>query len=339
VSHSKERIEKVCLNCNAEVVGRYCHQCGQENIEPKESFWHLVSHFFNDITHFDGKFFTTVSLLFRKPGFLSKEYSLGRRMRYLNPVRMYVFTSFVFFLVFFSLVNVDNMDLGLDDKKVATDSVAGNSNELRDSLLTSVIKENSALKNVPAVNKAILDVKARNKKEYDSIQSTLPANERDGWLERQVAYREITIRDKYDGSMSKFGNKLLDKFLHTFPSLLFVSLPLLALFLKLLYIRNKSFYYTDHGIFLVHLYIFTFIWLLAMFGLSGLRQYSGWRFIGFLEAVLYIYGIYYAWKSMRNFYGQSRKRTTLKFIVFNLLSLISIILLFAVFMIITFFQV
>src|SRR5690349_22469253 len=83
-------------------MGRYCHVCGQENVEPKESFLHLVTHFFNDITHFDGKFFTTLKDLLFKPGFLSKEYMIGRRASYLNPIRMYVFTSAIFFLLFFS---------------------------------------------------------------------------------------------------------------------------------------------------------------------------------------------------------------------------------------------
>jgi len=57
VSHLPQRKEKNCLNCVTTVVGKYCHLCGQENVEPKESVWHLISHFFNDITHFDGKFF------------------------------------------------------------------------------------------------------------------------------------------------------------------------------------------------------------------------------------------------------------------------------------------
>src|SRR4029079_8070293 len=84
------------------IHGRYCHVCGQQNLEPKESVWHLVSHFFNDITHFDGKFFTTLKYLLLKPGFLSREYIKGRRSSYLDPVRMYVFTSAIFFLLFFA---------------------------------------------------------------------------------------------------------------------------------------------------------------------------------------------------------------------------------------------
>ncbi len=103
MSHLKERKEKTCLNCGTNpLYGRYCHVCGQENLEPKETVWHLVDHFFKDVTHFDGKFFSTVKYLLKKPGFLSKEYMNGRRASYLNPIRMYVFTSAIFFLIIFS---------------------------------------------------------------------------------------------------------------------------------------------------------------------------------------------------------------------------------------------
>jgi Protein of unknown function (DUF3667) len=112
VSHFAERKEKSCLNCNAVVQGRFCHICGQENVEPKETLWHLISHFFQDITHFDGKFFGTLRYLLFKPGFLSREYMLGRRASYLNPIRMYVFTSAFFFLFFFSIVKPGNINTG-----------------------------------------------------------------------------------------------------------------------------------------------------------------------------------------------------------------------------------
>ena len=109
MSHLKERKEKNCLNCQATLYGRYCHVCGQENLEPKETVWHLVTHFFNDITHFDGKFFSTVKYLLRKPGFLSAEYMAGRRASYLNPIRMYVFTSAIFFLLLFAMKDPKDM--------------------------------------------------------------------------------------------------------------------------------------------------------------------------------------------------------------------------------------
>lgn len=103
MSHRPQRKEKDCLNCGTIVQGHYCQNCGQENIEPKETFWGMVTHFFYDITHFDGKFFVTLKDLFFKPGFLSAEYIRGRRVTYLHPIRMYIFTSALFFLVFFTV--------------------------------------------------------------------------------------------------------------------------------------------------------------------------------------------------------------------------------------------
>ncbi|HEX5655380.1 MAG TPA: DUF3667 domain-containing protein, partial [Chitinophagaceae bacterium] len=107
MSHIPLRKEKDCLNCGTIVQGRYCHECGQENVLPKESFWHMVTHFLYDITHFDSKFFETIKDLAFKPGFLSIEYMKGRRASYLHPVKMYVFTSAVFFLLFFSVFSGD----------------------------------------------------------------------------------------------------------------------------------------------------------------------------------------------------------------------------------------
>ncbi|MDI9363304.1 MAG: DUF3667 domain-containing protein [Flavobacterium sp.] len=93
MSHLKERKEKQCLNCNAIIYGRFCHVCGQENVEPKESFLYLVKHFLEDITHFDGKFFDTLRYLILRPGFLAYKYMSGKRNSNLNPIRMYIFTS------------------------------------------------------------------------------------------------------------------------------------------------------------------------------------------------------------------------------------------------------
>ena len=73
-----------------------------------------INHFFSDVTHFDGKFFITVKDLFAKPGFLSAEYMIGRRVRYLDPIRMYIFTSAIFFLIFFSLFDVQKMQINMD---------------------------------------------------------------------------------------------------------------------------------------------------------------------------------------------------------------------------------
>ena len=89
------------------VHGRYCHVCGQENIVTHQNFTALTKHFVYDIFHFDGKFFETVKHLFFKPGFVAKQYVNGKRASHLDPIRMYLFVSAVFFLFFFSFAKPD----------------------------------------------------------------------------------------------------------------------------------------------------------------------------------------------------------------------------------------
>ena len=367
MSHSKERKEKICLNCNAELNGRFCHLCGQENLEPKDTVWSLIAHFFYDITHFDGKFFTTLGYLVRKPGFLSKEYIRGRRASYLNPIRMYVFTSALFFIIFFSMFNVRNwnLDPGFRKKSEVTDlprslqktqalkmaktyADSAKIEELYATLQAGVDSTHNILDSLQKDDNSDddLDLKLglnnpgfRSKAKYDSVQRAKPIAERDGWLVRKINYRFIELNNRYEGQEKTFLSDLFDKFLHTFPYLLFVSLPLYAVFLKLLYIRRKQFYYVDHGIFLVHLYIFTFIVLLILFGLYKLNDITNWGWIAWLQGALMIYGLIYTVKAMRNFYGQGWTKTIVKFILLNFLAVISLIVLFSIFFVLAVFRI
>ncbi|MGZ5192201.1 MAG: DUF3667 domain-containing protein, partial [Flavisolibacter sp.] len=217
MSHRPERKEKNCLNCGTTVQGKYCHICGQENAEPKETFWGMVAHFFYDITHFDGKFFTTLKDLLFHPGFLSAEYMKGKRMSYLNPIRMYVFTSAIFFLVFFSISDPKEAFQVVDDDSPFSmgkrDSILyelekelkiepGNSNLLKQvSLLKDTSKEVSFSDllrfedDFSFVNTIGNNYKSR--REYDSIQLSLVSGKRDGWLQALWNKKVINLNEKY----------------------------------------------------------------------------------------------------------------------------------------------
>lgn len=84
---------KQCLNCNETVSGRFCGNCVQENIEHKEDFWHLLVHFFNDITHFDSKLFGSLKLLIMAPNKLTQLFLNGKHKSYLDPIKMYAFIN------------------------------------------------------------------------------------------------------------------------------------------------------------------------------------------------------------------------------------------------------
>jgi hypothetical protein len=60
--------------------------------------------FFEEFFTFDSKFFLSLKYLFTRPGYLTHEYISGRFMRYISPVKLFLFTSF---MIFFILVKID----------------------------------------------------------------------------------------------------------------------------------------------------------------------------------------------------------------------------------------
>ncbi len=169
--------------------------------------------------------------------------------------------------------------------------------------------------------------------QYDSAQLKLPASERDGWFTRAIRKKEIELGPRFKKDRNAVLREWMNKFMHSFPQLLFVSLPLIALILQLLYVRRrKEFYYVSHGIFLIHIYIYSFINLLLFFALGKLRTGMGWGWAGWLQAILLLHAIWYVYKAMRNFYKQGRGKTFVKFLLLNFITLIVICLLFLVFL-------
>ena len=352
MSRLKERQEKNCLNCNAAVQGRFCHNCGQENIEPKETVWHLIAHFFRDITHFDGNFFSSLRYLIVRPGFLSKEYMIGRRASYVNPIRMYIFTSAFFFLIFFSFFKVD--------KEIAANGATINKKtipqiEAMDSLAFAEFTKSLNKKNG---NKAVAMSRAefknyrdsangksgfnftpgnyKSKAAYDSVLNS--GKKKHNWWQRQLIYKQLELNEKFKNrpgeTFAAFSNILL----HSLPQMFFILLPIFAGILKLLYIRRKNYYYVNHGIFSIHFYIFSFIAMLFMFGLAKLNNELNWGFIKFIEVIIGFGIFFYLYKAMRNFYAQRRAKTITKFLMLCFLLFITIMLLFIIFVFFSLFK-
>ena len=366
MSHLPERKEKICLNCGAALHGRFCHYCGQENIAPKDSFWHLVTHFVYDIIHFDGKFFSTLKYLLFKPGFLSHEYLRGRRADYLHPIRMYVFTSAFFFLIFFSFYQKeeaieikekkDTVEEVLEDlvdektrleKKIKKDTANFSTDILKERLrrveadIAMVQKDSSLVDSVKSLSNGGFTLVSFDKdkkykgiktvKTYDSIQASLPEHERDGFFESAVERQSIHLNEKYKGDGSAIMKAVTNKFIHFFPQMLFISLPLFGLLLLMLYAKHKQFYYVNHVIYSIHLYCALFIIILIGLWLNSILKAITHSEQDWIGTVFTLAGFFYIYKSMRNFYGQRRAITILKYILLLFLSLIVMVLVFTIF--------
>ncbi|HEY2721650.1 MAG TPA: DUF3667 domain-containing protein [Chitinophagaceae bacterium] len=346
MSHGPQREDKNCLNCGTTVIGRYCHICGQENLEPKETVWHLVSHFFNDITHFDGKFFQTLKILLFRPGFLSEEYVKGKRASYLNPIRMYVFTSAIFFLLFFSFFNKEEgLKMSVNGKTLTQIS---DMDSLSFARFTSTLNNGKPMTRQEFQN--YVDTafatnihignggRYKTRKEYDSVLAA--GKIKDGWLERQFVYKSIAINNKYHHNSQEIANAFIHALFHSLPQMLFLSLPLLALILKLLYVRRrKQFYYVSHGIFSIHLYIFVFIALLVLFTLSSINNNIHWKSLSTLSTILAVGIFVYEYVAIKNFYKQGLIKTFFKFLLIDIFFLIVLGLSFILFLLFSFFNI
>ena len=74
-----------CLNCNEELVGKYCNNCSQPASTHRFSLSHVFKHdFVHGIFHFDKGFFFTIKELFTRPGHSIREYVKGKRVKHFN---------------------------------------------------------------------------------------------------------------------------------------------------------------------------------------------------------------------------------------------------------------
>lgn len=357
MSHQPERKEKDCLNCGAIVQGRYCHICGQENIVTKQSFWSLSKHFVFDIFHFDGKFFETLKHLFFKPGAISREYALGKRTKYLDPIRMYLFTSALFFLVFFSVESTENvvdiggnqdlskaqrLDLVMEMNEQAKERPADSSlHGYMDVLLDSTfriglreVKDSMAKDSIVSFHGKLYRLRVVKDSQVDPFEE----EEAEGWMARTLQKKWTKFKTKYSDDLNRGYIEFLKQMLHKLPYLLFVSLPFFAGILKLLYIRRKNFYYSDHAVFTLHHYIVSFILILLMFVSSQLKDTTGWGIFGNLTTLLLFLWPLYLLLGMKRFYLQGWGKTLGKFLLLNILGLITVIFLLLVFIFFSIFQ-
>lgn len=308
------RTEKNCLNCGSEVPERFCSHCGQENIETKETFMHQLQHVIGDITHFDSKFFRTVKYLFSRPGFLTMEYLKGKRVDYVRPIQLFVFTSFLFFLVQ-SVLPYNIKKKENKKSKTLTEVI----HQIRDSVNANTdsiarLEFNNGFINVDFgdtdSNTTELDKKTINltEEEYIRIQDSLPVVQKDSWLKKKLVL--FFIKNK-NTSNKEFIKEYTEKFMHKLHYWIFLLFPFFALIMKLFY-RKKQMYFTEHLIFGFHFHTIILLAILLASIVSVVFDVNvfGWALVGIFV---------YLFISLLNIFNESKRKTFVKsFLVYFL---------------------
>jgi hypothetical protein len=89
----------VCKNCAAPVSEKFCGRCGEKvYTDSDKSFKHLFEEAFHFMTHLEGKFFTTLVTMIKRPGKLSLDFCSGIRKKYFRPLSFYLLLIIAYLL-------------------------------------------------------------------------------------------------------------------------------------------------------------------------------------------------------------------------------------------------
>jgi hypothetical protein len=291
-----------CANCGAEVLSRYCADCGQRVSSSKHSVWHFLREATEDVTHADSRLWQTLLALLFRPGHLTREFLEGRRARYLPPIRLYLVLSVLFFLVgsagFHSARHhaVVISDRGAVSLAPLDEPVAAKSADKDDEEVENFVRSAMSAKTP-----------------RERAQRLCGGMSGNSWL--PIAALKASCFKVVEDN----GRQFMEQFTHNLPRAMFVFLPLLALFMQPLYWRPRR-YYVEHLLFFVHDHAFVFLLLSVYWLLTALTLPHDLRLLLGIAVGLYL--PWYLYRSMRRVYQQGRALTTLKFVTLSLAYLI-----------------
>lgn len=356
MSHGKVRDEKSCLNCGHVVEERFCPHCGQENIQPKQPFYYLFTHFIEDFTHYDGQFWKTIKYLLVRPGKLTKEYLAGKRQSYVAPVKLYIFISFITFFLPSLLSSSEEEQEKNNVYTLNTTEREKASKERVAKILDSINKEN---KNMLIPKSAINDLKvteingndietdalgetkdgklmilgAKNMKQFDSLYAKRADDRSSFDFMRPIAKKIFHLQEQGLNKQQIFA-KFTDTVVHTLPKALFIYLPIFAFFLWLFH-NKKKWWFFDNGIFTLHYFSFLLLGILILIFLSDLMSLlPDYSIFNILNSLVYTaaiaYMLVYFFIAHHRVYENSRSISVIKGIslfIINSLALLCMLLL------------
>ena len=94
-----------CADCTTELVGRYCHVCGEDSRPPARRLSDIVEDALDNVFDFTAAVPRTFVALFTRPSLVPRALRAGDRKSFLSPFKLYLTATLVFFL-FLSLADI-----------------------------------------------------------------------------------------------------------------------------------------------------------------------------------------------------------------------------------------
>ena len=337
-----------CQNCGAPLLGPHCYRCGQPVTGLVRHFTSIIGDFLDTVLNIDTRVFRTLWPLLAKPAYLSCEYFAGRRVRYVSPVRLFVFLSIVTFFVARLVVPAGDafqVNDGSGDRMARATTVA-DVEHLRDEALAKLDTARAATP-VPGARAGIdagaKEIRRKAQARIDALreaaahgepppmpEAEAPTIEFDGkpwdakthpvrigwlpgfanaWLNREIGHAQTNI-----SRMQKDPSLFNDAALGAIPSTLFILLPLFAMMLKMLYVMRRRLY-MEHLIVALHSHAFLCLALLLVFLLTAFADAAPAMspVTTALKVGLFVWMPAYLLVMQKRVYGQGWTMTFLKY--------------------------
>ena len=266
-----------CPNCDSSNVEFYCATCGQKAGRLDIPLRKVIGEAVKRLFAFDSRNWNTLVLLIRRPGQLTVDYLVGKRARYVAPIRLYLFISFVAFLLL--SVTSDPISVQSDDDTAAPTDTTGTASD------------ETGHRTVLDSTRVQLPIDSSDSTE---ISDTASVDTGIIWLD-QLLQRII---DDPDGSIRS-------AYVRRLPWVFFFAMPIFASVLRFLY-RRHELYYVPHLIFTLHAYSAGFLIFTIGTGLDALSGQS-------IFSALALLGIaYHLYLSLRRVYRQGHVSTLAK---------------------------
>lgn len=174
---------KPCANCGAPMYGPFCYACGQPEKGMVRHLASVMSDVADTIFNVDSRIFRSILPLYFRPGFLTNEYFVGRRTRYVTPFRLFFFLCVISFFAIQLALNLN--DAKFDLLKVAT-SRGSIEQSMTEAELDQHLKE--AMNRLEDARK-LPEIPAEDAAELDQVMANLrqQADKRRAWLQRKQA--------------------------------------------------------------------------------------------------------------------------------------------------------
>jgi Protein of unknown function (DUF3667) len=302
-----------CHNCQTPLSGPFCQACGQKAGHLHKPIWELTHDFVHSVLHWDGRIWVTLRAMMFTPAKHANDWINGRQMRYVPPIRLFVFVS----LMIIALLSFTDVVLWQLKKKTYTPAEIAKAYDSQEGALLCL------LGSVDASAKPDSD-------SCESMESFSPeyegrflslASRNMGLKEDLIDTQNVTIKGGADpgkalgviahfNDMMKKPKEFNDAVSSSLSKYLLLAVPIHALLLKIFYIRRKR-YLMEHVIFSLQSHTVLFLMLLVVLLLSWISR-------GSLSGDILMGGLFIAYSvhlfvAMKRFYGQGAIRTSLKY--------------------------